>query len=427
MDTTPYTVIPPGIERMQLRAVVVGVAGLVLLLLLLFFSPGHFFHSYLVGYVFWVGIAVGSLAFIMLHHMSGGAWGIVIRRPLEAATRTLPLLAVLFVPIIVGMLLHYIFRWADPHAVEGNALLEHKRPYLNMPFFLARAVFYFVAWGGLAYFLNKWSLEQDRTADPRLRDKLQNMSGPGLILFGLTVTFAAVDWVMSLEPEWFSTIFGLLIMVGWGLSAFAFVIAVLVWLAPREPFTRVLHPSHFHDLGKLLLAFVMIWAYFSFSQFLLIWYANIPEETPWYLRRFQHGWQWVGLALVILHFALPFVLLLSRDLKRNTRTLSKVALLLIVMRVVDLIWLIAPAATSGAHHNGEAAPPGVEAAGAAVASSAQHGADPALWLDLTGGALAVIGLGGIWLAYFAWELKKRPLLPVNDPGFERALTPSGHH
>ncbi|HVF49184.1 MAG TPA: hypothetical protein VNA19_03815 [Pyrinomonadaceae bacterium] len=409
MDTATYAV-PPEFERYRTRALLVGVVVLVAASALAFLVGGavEFFRAYLVAYVFWVGIAVGSMAIMMLHHLSGGAWGLVIRRIFEAATRTLPLLAVAFLPIAVSLFVHphghSLYEWSNPEAVSHDKVLQEKQLYLNAPFFLGRFVFYFVVWGGLAYLLNKWSLQQDHTGDPRVRRKLQNVSGPGILLFGLTVTFASVDWLMSLEPHWFSTIYGLLLMASWGLSALAFVIVVAGILAQREPMSRVFASRHFHDYGKLMLAFVMLYAYFAFSQFLITWSGNLPEETPWYLRRLRGGWQYVGLALVLLNFALPFVLLLSRNLKRDARKLVWVALLVLVMRVVDMIYLVAPA-----EHQGEGAP---------------HFSA----LDFLTMFGATVGLGGIWLAYFAWQLKQRPLLPVQaDDLAESVGEGAGHH
>jgi len=419
MATTTYNA-PPAVERWQQRALIVGVVSLVLTIIVAFLAgslphenatPAHespilaqFFRSYLVAFLFVTGIAVGSLAILMLQHLSGGAWGLVIRRLLEAATRTLPLLAVLFVPIVLGI--HSLYEWSHTDAVAADPVLRHKSPYLNIPFFIVRAVFYFAVWGALAYFLNKWSLEQDHTGDQRVRRRLQNLSGPGLVLFGLTVSFAAIDWGMSLEPHWFSTIYGLLVMAGWGLTAFAFIITVAVVLSGREPMSHVYAPSHFHDLGKLLLAFVMVYAYFAFSQFLIIWSGNLPEETSWYLRRLRGGWQLVGLALVVFHFALPFLLLLSRDLKRNARRLVLVALLLLVARVIDWIYLIAPAS-----HQGE---------------GVSH-PEMQLLIDFVTMFAATVGLGGIWLWFFLRQLRQRPLLPVNDPDLDKALAVVGHH
>jgi hypothetical protein len=389
---------PPELDQFQRRALIVGVIGVAVCALGAFFNLDQFFRSYLLGYVFWVGIALGCLAILMLQHMSGGAWGLVIRRLLEAATRTFPLLAVLFLPIAFGVRSIYI--WAQP--INPNApealkhALAHKAPYLNVPFFLGRAVFYFAAWILMAYLLNKWSLEQDRTKHRSITTKLQGLSAPGLVLYGLTVTFASIDWLMSLEPQWFSTIYGILVMGGQGLSAMAFIIAVAVLLARYKPLSDVIKPSHMHDLGKLMLAFLMLWAYFSFSQFLIIWSGNLPEEIPWYVRRLQSSWKWVGLALVVLQFALPFVMLLSRDLKRNARTLVSVAIAIIIMRVVDLIWMTGPEFHSGAF---------------------------SILMDV----VMLIGLGGLWLAFFVHQLKMRPLLPIGDPEFEQVLVHSAGH
>ena len=386
---------PEALDRFRRRALVVGVVFLLPCIAGWFFSPGQFFHSYLLAYIFWVAIALGCLAILMLQHVTGGAWGLVIRRLLESATRTIPLMALLFLPLALGMRVLYV--WARPEGVSRGAILQYKSFYLSVPFFWLRAAFYFLVWYTLAWFLNKWSLEQDRAAaQPRIARRLEALSAPGLVLFGLTATFASVDWVMSLEPEWFSTIFGLLFIAGQGLSAMAFVIAAVVILAKQKPLSQVISPGHLHDLGKLLLAFVMIWAYFAFSQYLIIWSGNLPEEISWYARRLGAGWQWVGLALVVFHFALPFLLLLSRDFKRRASLLGRLAAAVIVMRLVDLFWLIAP--------------------GFRPESIGVH------WMDLA----APVGLGGIWLAFFAGQLKQRPLLPIGDPNLEQALSRGEH-
>lgn len=398
MEVTP--VAPPEFDRLGKRALVVGIAGLALSAIWAIFNVEQFFRSYLLAYVFWIGIVLGCFAILMVQHMSGGAWGLVIRRVLEAATRTFLPMALLFIPVAVG--LKFIYIWANPEAAAGNevltGLLKHKEPYLNIPFFLGRVVFYFAVWISVTYFLNKWSLDQDRTGDRRITRKMQVLSGPGLVLYGLTVTFASIDWVMSLEPEWFSTIFGILFMGGQGVAAMAFIIAVLVLLKDRKPFSEIIAPRHFHDLGKLLLAFIMLWAYFNFSQFLIIWSGNLPEEIPWYLRRLQGPYKWIGLILVIFHFVLPFLMLLSRNLKRDGRRLAVLAIAVIIFRLVDIYWLIAPEFHHGKFH--------------------LH------LLDI----LAPIGLGGVWLWLFFQQLKKRPLLPVGDPELEGAIGPGeGHH
>ena len=365
-------------------------------------SREQFFRSYLLAYIFWIAIPLGCLAILMLQHMSGGVWGLVTRRVLESSTRTFPLLALLFIPLLFG--LKSIFPWASPEKLAASPALNHaveqKHLYLNIGFFIARAVFYFLVWILVTRLLNHWSAEQDRTGERKLTGKLQGLSAPGLLLYGLTVTFASVDWAMSLDPQWFSTIYGLLFMGGQGLAAMAFVIAVMVLLAGRKPMSDVIKASHLHDLGKLMLAFLMIWAYFAFSQFLIIWAGNLPEEIPFYVRRIQSSWKYVGFGLIVLHFALPFVLLLSRDLKRNARRLSAVAIGVIVMRFVDLIWMTGP-----------------ELHGGTFRLSVMD------WvLDL----LLLAGIGGVWLWFFATQLKSRPLLPINDPEIESVFATSAH-
>ncbi|HEY7545788.1 MAG TPA: hypothetical protein VID27_12930, partial [Blastocatellia bacterium] len=309
---------PPELDRFRQRALIVGAVALAVCVVGAVFDRQQFFRSYLLAFIFWIGIALGCLAILMVQHLSGGAWGLVIRRVLEGATRTFPLLLLLFIPLLFGIT--SLYEWARPEA-HNIPLLQHKAPYLNVTFFIARAAFYFAVWLVVSFFLNRWSAEQDRTGEEGITRRMQNMSGPGLVLYGLTVTFASIDWVMSLEPEWFSTIFGMLFMAGQAISAMSFVIAVVVLLANTEPMSDVIAPRHLHDLGKLLLAFIMIWAYFSFSQFLIIYSGNLPEEVTWYVHRLHGPWRYIGLGLVIFHFALPFLLLLSRDLKRNGRRL----------------------------------------------------------------------------------------------------------
>jgi len=377
-----------------------------------------FFQSYLVAYVFWVGISLGCLGFLMIQYLGGAGWGLVIRRPLESASHTLWLMAALFVPILFG--LHNIYEWS--HGTAGiedekvKKLLEHKSAWLNPGAFTVRAVIYFAIWIGLMFLLRKWSQRQDQTPEPNEAltwvQKAQNLSGPGFVIFGLAVTFAGVDWVMSLDAEWFSTIFGLLTLAGQGMLSIAFMIAICFLLSRHEPMAHLLKPKHFHTLGMLQLATVMVWAYFSFSQLLIIWAGNLPEEIPWYLRRFQPGtpWRWIGFALILLQFALPFMLLLSRDLKKRARQLIFVAGLLIFMRLVDLIWIIGPELSRVAH-------PGVGQTDSPPASPATYAVYVA----------AAIGLGGVWLGWFFWQLRQRPLLPPNDPQLAEALAGGGGH
>ena len=386
---------PQEVEARRRPMMLAGVAGLVLCALGLLLDREQFFRSYLIGYMFWLGIALGSMALCMVHHMSGGAWGLVIRRIFEASSRTLPVLALLFIPIVLGM--HDLYPWTHADHVQHDAILQHKSLYLNVPFFLVRAMLYFAAWIVLARQLNRWSLEQDTGDAVATTRKMRLLSSGGLVLYGLTITFASVDWVMSLNPHWFSTIFGFIFMGSQGLAALAFTIAVAVLLSRYEPMSHVYRADHFHDLGKLLLAFVMLWAYFNFSQYLIIYSGNLVEEIPYYVTRTSGGWVVVALILVVFHFALPFALLLSRDLKRSGNRLIAVALWILLMRALDLFFLVAPEFNTQ---------------GFSI-----H------WLDI----VAPVGLGGLWLWRFLTELQHRPLLPLRDPHLAEALEGAGGH
>jgi hypothetical protein len=355
----------------------------------LFTNVAQFLQSYLMAYVWCLGLTLGCLALGMVHQLSGGAWGVVIRRPIGAAARVLPVMTALFLPIVLGM--GHLYHWTHEDVVAADELLQHKQLYLNTPFFLVRAAAYFFVWNVVSHLLNAWGREQDRTGDPRLARKMQLLSGGGLVAYGITITFAAFDWLMSIEPHWFSTIYGVLIIGGQGLSAMAFLILVAVWLSRRPPLDRIVVSSHLHDLGNLMLAFVMLWAYFSFSQYLIIWAGNLPHEITWYLHRVQTSWRFVGLGLIVFHFAVPFVLLLSRAVKRTAEGIVKVALVVLCVRVVDLWWLIAP----DFHRDG-------------ISVS---------WLDV----LLPLSMGSIWLACFVRQLRARPILPIHDPQFEEAL------
>jgi len=375
----------PSVDHLRKRTLLVGAVALLLCAVGAVSNPPEFFHAYLTAYLFWIGIALGCLAILMLHHLVGGRWGFVIQRLLESAASTLPLLALLFVPLLFG--LRELFLWARPEAVATQAILRHRQPYLNGPFFSARVIAYFVIWIGLSSLLGRWSREQDRTAAPDLTRRLQRLSGPGLILYGVTVTFAAFDWVMTLGPQWHSTIFGAVFMVSQGLAALCFVVVVASWLAERGPLSGVMSPKHFHDLGNLILAFVMLWAYMAFSQYLIIWSGNLPDEIPWYTSRMAGGWLWLAMGLIAFHFVVPFMLLLSRVTKRRARILLGVAVGLLFMRLVDLYFIVVPA-----FHPGRIS---------------IH------WMDL----LAPIGIGGVWLWAFLGQLRGRSLLPLHDPRF----------
>jgi len=381
----------PELAVRQRQFLLAGAAGAAVSLIGYFVNPTQFFQSYLMAYMFVLGLTLGSLALGMVHQLSGGAWGVVIRRQIGAASRVLPILTLLFLPIVFGM--SHLYEWTHADVVDADPVLRGKQLYLNTPFFLIRAAIYFASWNAVSYLLNKWALEQDQTGDPRYARRMQMLSGGGLLVYGLCITFASFDWLMSLEPHWFSTIYGVLIMGGQGLSALAFLITALVWLARRPPLRDIVLPSHFHDLANLMLAFVMLWAYFSFSQYLIIWSGNLPEEIAWYLHRLQTGWRLVAVTLVIFHFTVPFLLLLSRAVKRVPNTIVKVSLAILVARLIDLFWLIAPEF----HRSG-------------ISVS---------WMDLA----LPFTLIAIWVGCFLWQLRGRALLPVYDPQFEEALGP----
>jgi hypothetical protein len=373
------------IMKFEKPALVVGIASMAASLLGALVIPEHFFRAYLMGYLYWLAIALGCLPLLMLHHLAGGRWGFAIRRILESGSRTLPVLVLLFIPILFGI--HHLYEWSHAESVAEDATLQAKSAYLNVPFFVVRAVIYFAAWLLFAYYLNKLSARQDRTGDPSLLRTFQLLSAPGIVVYALTITFASVDWAMSLEPHWFSTIYGMLFMVSQALAALSFAIPLAAVLSISRPMSEVMTGDVFHDLGNLLLAFVMLWAYLSFSQYLIIWSGNLPEEIPWYLRRGTGGWQWIAATLAVFHLAVPLVLLLGRGNKRRKQIISGIAVGILLMRFVDTVWLIKPAFAGS------------------VASI--H------WLDIA----AAAGIGGIWIWALIGQLQKMPLLPLNDPNF----------
>jgi hypothetical protein len=382
---------PPELRRLQTPFLVAGVVGLLVAALGFVFDRPHFFQAWLVAWLLWLSIALGCLGLAMLHHLSRGAWGLMVRRPLEAGARTLPLLLVLFVPVLFG--LHELYEWSHTEVVRADHILSQKEPYLNVPFFVARAAFYFVVWIALAWMLARLSRRQDESGDPALYRRMQAISAAGFLLLALTGSFAAIDWLMSLDPHWQSSLFGLWYFAGLGLSGLTFTVVVANWLRQREPLRGALRPQHFHDYGKLFFAFTMLWAYLSFSQFLLIWAGNLPEEIPFYLRRAHGGWGIVSAILLLGHFVLPFLVLLSADVKRRGATLVKVAVWMLAMRWLDYFWHVAPTLQALHDENG-------------------HGSVWAgLWIDLA----AVVGLGGVWVWFYLRALADRPLLPVNDP------------
>jgi hypothetical protein len=404
---TTYTPPVADIDVPRSRALIAGIVGLVVCLLGVLFDRDHFFRSWLIAYLLFLGISLGSMALMMVQHLSGGAWG-VFRRIFEASSRTLPLLVVLFIPVVLGMGSLYVWTHADH--VAADEILQVKAPYLNTPFFLIRAALYFVAWVGLTWILNGLSARQD-AGDVSVNTRIQRLSGAGLVIYALTVTAAGIDWIMSINPHWYSTLFGFLMMGGQGLAALAFTIVAATFLFRHEPMASLLKPFHFHDLGKLMFAFVMLWAYFNFSQYLLTYAANLIEEIPYMTVRTSNGWQFLALFLVVFHFAVPWLLLLSRDRKRNPYRLVLVALWILFVRYLDIYMLISPEFDAASGQNLHMLE------GEHVSHLFVH------WLDLG----APLAIGGLWVWMFLTELRKRPLLAAGDPYLRESLLTGGGH
>jgi hypothetical protein len=390
---SPFDVSPELKRDLQLvftrtlgAGIVLGIVSIIGAIL----SPGDFFHSYLMGYLFWLGLTLGSMGILMLQYLTSGAWGVMTRRALESASRTLPLCAILFIPVAIGI--PWLYDWAHSDLVKSIYVLRHRAVYMNPTMYIGRAILFFVVWLIIMYFLNKWSLEQDESGG--LEKKLVRLSAPGLLIYVFTISYATIDWAESLENNWFSTIWGFLFVAREGLAAFAFLIIVMALLSRREPFSRIFKPKHLHDLGKLLLVFVMLWAYFEFSQLVVVWSGNLTDEIPWYLHRFATSWGWLGVMLIVLEFIVPFLLLLSRPLKRNVVALCCVVSLIILMRWVDLMWIVMP-------------------------QYYQRGFR-LTWMNI----VVPASIGCLWIAVFVWQLQKRPLLPLQAPNLERALQQS---
>lgn len=399
METHAVNTDVPALARLQQRALIVGIIGLLAGAAGAVMNIDQFFRAWLIGFLFCLGMTLGPLSLLMMQHLSGGHWGLVGRRIFEAATRTLPFVILLFVPLLFN--LPAVYHWTAPGAAAADEIIQKKSLYLNVPFFIGRAVLYFAVWMLLTYKLNRYSDRQDRgeagvtPADTR---QVRVVSAPGLLVYSLTGTFASIDWIMSIDVHWFSTIFGLIFIVGQALTGFALTIAVLALLVRVEPIATYVTSRHFHDLGKLLLTFVMLWAYMAFSQYLITWGGNLPEELIWYAQRTRGSWGYVALIVAFGNFVIPFTLLLSRDLKERPGLLSKLAIGLIIMSLIDLIWMVSPS------------------------YNPQPQGFPVPWMDIA----IPIGLGGIWVWLFIRQLRSRSLLPLNDPFFKEAFAHEAH-
>jgi hypothetical protein len=393
MDTTELQlttdeVMGARLDRLQQIALGVGAAGLLLSIVGFVLDQSGFFHSYLYAFLFWWGVTTGSLGLLLLHHVVGGGWSFLIRRYLEAGTRLLPWVLVMFLPVIVGLLNFGLYSW-NPHGPVEDPLEAHKyERYLNVPFFVVRAAIYFLIWWLYARYLNRWGATQDERNDIEVSSRLNRVSARGLVVFCLTVTFAAVDWIMSLTPNWYSSIFGMLVIVSQGLSTLALMIFLTGFLVGEQPLRLGVPSGYFRDLGNLTLAFVMLWAYMSFSQYIITYSGNTAEEITWYVVRRNGGWGVISLSLIAMHFFLPFgVLLVASGIKRNPLRLAKVMAFIILMRFIDLFWWVTPTFR--------------KSLGVSVA-------------DLGTPLL----LGGIWLWLWAGQMRGRPVVPVHDPRLE---------
>ena len=389
-------------DRVQRLALTAGGVGLALAVLGAFVHPDprQFFFSYLFAFLFWMGLPLGSLCILMLHYLTGGGWGYTIRRFLEANISTLPLMAVLFIPFFFG--LKHLYPWARPDVVAHDDALQKIHVYLNLPAYTARMVVLFGLWITAATLLLRWGARQDETSDPALTRRIRTFCGPGLLLFTLTVSLATVDWIMVLERNWYSTVFPALLIIGQILLTFAFCAAMLAWVVGPAPFDRKASPlsgvvrvEHFHSLGNFLLAFVMMWAYLTVSQLIVVWSGNEPREISWYLHRTAGAWKYVAIFLGLFNFGLPFCLLLSRENKSNVRFLTVLAVGVCAVHAVERYWQVMPSLYQDAFH--------------------------VSWVDLA----AFVGVGGVWFGVFLARLKTHLTLPQNDPRMEPALV-HGH-
>lgn len=382
-----------GESKFGTVALGVGVAGVVASVAGVFMDHKTFYFAYLVAFMFWMAIALGGLFFTMIHHLVGAEWSIVIRRIPETLASAIPMMAILFIPIVLGM--HDLYEWSHEEAVANDPLLQHKSAWLNPIGFTIRAYIYFGVWTLIAWTLYKASLAQDSGKD--VTEKMRGVSAPSMIVFALSITAAAFDWLMSLDPHWFSTIFGVYFFAGSWWTTLAFVVLLSMYLRGKSKLGEVMTIEHYHDLGKLMFGFTVFWAYIGFSQFMLIWYGNIPEETIWYKHRWEHGWQYVSMFLFIGHFVLPFLVLVFRASKRNFTVMKIAASWFLLMEFVDLYWLIMPSFTI-------------------VNPDAHHGLHFS-WQHLA----TFAGIGGLFM-WFVWNrLTSASVVPVGDPRIEASI------
>ena len=383
--------IPPGHSwnRLPLIGAVLAVVGAVACAILAPGNPKQFYFSWLVSFLFFLSLALGALFFVLIQYAAQGGWGIVVRRIGETIFATIPVLAVLFVPVLFG--LHHLFEWSHHDAVERDALLRWKSPYLNVPFFLFRAALFFGCWSGIAVMYYRGSRAQDATGDLRVSERLRRFAGPSIIVMALTSSFASVDWIMSLTPHWYSTMFGVYFFAGSFVGFIALLSVVAVAMQRARLLDTIITAEHRHDIGKFLFAFTAFWAYIAFSQFFLVWYANMPEETIWFKARLEGSWKTVTILLMVGHFAAPFLYLMGRAVKRRGTTLAIGGAWLLVMHFIDLYWQIMPTLH----------PEGLRLSVLDVA--------------------AFVAIGGCFVGAASWLLCRSALIPVRDPRLAESL------
>lgn len=383
---------PDTVLRIERAALVIGVLGAAACIVGAIVEPAqHFLRSYLVGFMYWLGVTLGCLAILMVAHLTTAHWGFVVRRILEAASLNIFMMALLFLPILAGV--YRLYPWANPDALAKDGMIQHQHAWLNPGGFALRALLYFALWCLFAFLLNKWSWAQDKPGAPAYRERYQNLSAVGLLLYVFTMTFASVDWMMSLDPHWKSTIYGFYIEAGQGLNGFAFVTVIAALLIAYRPMSEVLTKEHLHDLGKLMFAFLILWAYMAFSQGLIYWSTNLPEEISWYRNRMTGAWWMVGAVLLFGQFFLPFFVLLGQEIKRKAATVAAVALWMMLMRWFDLYYLIIPNFDD------------------------TRGALSFSWVNVA----STLGIGGLWVALFFRNLRLHPLVAEHDPMFHVVL------
>jgi len=392
VDTMTYTLTDK--KRYGIRALMVGGLGIAGCFGAYAADATQFLHSYLTAYLFWVSIGLGALFFVMLHHLVNAQWSIALRRLVEALMVSLPVMAIFFIPIGLG--LHDLYHWSHADAVAADHLLQSKAPYLQTTFFIIRAILYFAIWSGLAFGLHRMSLAEDHGYDEARQMRVRRICAGGMILFAFTTTFAAFDWIMSLDAHWYSTIFGAYYFAGCVVGALSVIILLALSLNKKGVLADVYTVEHYNDLGKLLFAFMIFWAYMAFSQYFLIWYGNIPEETIWFQHRWVGSWKIVSLALVFGNFVIPFILLMPKMIKRKYGFLAFMAIWMLVFHWIDLFWLVLPGhSPNGAHIS---------------------------WMDL----VTMAGIGGIFLGFFWRRFAANPIVPVGDPRLDKSIQSLSH-